>query len=101
MEQDDAGALRPEYLDVYVSAVRDSDPFGFSVQILDKSSESLNQSIEISPLLTGYCSDVASLEKLMSDFSLHHRAATASAPSGFSPKTGELVSAKFTEDNQW
>lgn len=37
----------------------------------------------------------------MSDFSLHHRAATSSAPSGFSPRTGELVSAKFTEDDQW
>lgn len=45
--------------------------------------------------------DIASLEKLMSDFSLHHRAATSAAPSGFSPRTGDLVSAKFTEDNQW
>jgi staphylococcal nuclease domain-containing protein 1 len=45
--------------------------------------------------------DVAELTKLMSDFSLHHRSAAASAPSTFSPKSGELVSAKFTEDNQW
>lgn len=37
----------------------------------------------------------------MSDFSLHHRAATSAAPSGFSPRTGELVSAKFSEDDQW
>ena len=37
----------------------------------------------------------------MSDFSLHHRQASANAPSSFSPKTGDLVSAKFTEDNQW
>ena len=44
---------------------------------------------------------VASLEKLMSDFSLHHRQSTTNAPADFSPKTGDLVSAKFTEDNQW
>ena len=36
----------------------------------------------------------------MSDFSLHHRSPTASSP-GFSPKTGDLVSAKFSEDDQW
>ncbi|KAK4688228.1 staphylococcal nuclease domain-containing protein 1, partial [Tremellales sp. Uapishka_1] len=77
-----AGALAPDYLDVYVSAVRDSDPFGFSVQILDDKS-------------------VASLEKLMSDFSLHHRQTSSAAPSGFTPKTGDLVSAKFSEDDQW
>jgi staphylococcal nuclease domain-containing protein 1 len=45
--------------------------------------------------------DVAALEKLMSDFSLHHRAAASAAPASFSPRTGDLVSAKFTEDNQW
>ncbi|WWC90066.1 uncharacterized protein L201_004999 [Kwoniella dendrophila CBS 6074] len=78
---DETGALTPEYLDVYVSSVKE-DPFSFSVQILDKDS-------------------VTSLEKLMSDFSLHHKHPTSSAPAGFSPKTGELVSAKFTEDNQW
>lgn len=44
---------------------------------------------------------VASLEKLMSDFSLHHRQQTAAAPAGFSPKTGDLVSAKFSGDGQW
>lgn len=36
---DMSAALAPEYLDVYVSAVRDSDPFGFSVQILDDKSK--------------------------------------------------------------
>ncbi|KAK1924792.1 transcription factor [Papiliotrema laurentii] len=79
---DPSAALAPEYLDVYVSAVRDTDPFGFSVQILDDKS-------------------VEGLEKLMSDFALHHRQQTANAPAGFSPKTGDLVSAKFSEDDQW
>lgn len=37
----------------------------------------------------------------MSDFSLHHRQAASAAPKDFSPKMGELVSAKFSEDNQW
>lgn len=37
-KQDSSAALAPEYLDVYVSAVRDTDPFGFSVQILDDKS---------------------------------------------------------------
>lgn len=37
-KEDATAALAPEYLDVYVSAVRDSDPFGFSVQILDDKS---------------------------------------------------------------
>jgi len=37
----------------------------------------------------------------MSDFSLHHRSATSAASASFSPRTGDLVSAKFTEDNQW
>lgn len=36
---DTSAALAPEYLDVYVTAVKDSDPFGFSVQILDDKSE--------------------------------------------------------------
>ena len=44
---------------------------------------------------------VEGLEKLMSDFALHHRQQTANAPAGFSPKTGDLVSAKFSEDDQW
>jgi staphylococcal nuclease domain-containing protein 1 len=38
-ESNGGTALAPEYLDVYVSAVRDSDPFGFSVQVLDTKSE--------------------------------------------------------------
>lgn len=75
-------ALPPQYLDVVVSAVRETDPFSFSVQVLDDKS-------------------TASLEKLMSDFSLHHRSPANAAPAGFSPKTGDIVSAKFTEDDRW
>jgi hypothetical protein len=37
----------------------------------------------------------------MSDFALHHRQAASAAPQDFSPKTGDLISAKFSEDNQW
>jgi staphylococcal nuclease domain-containing protein 1 len=35
----------------------------------------------------------------MRDFSIHHR--SAKSPAGWAPKTGELVSAQFTEDDQW
>ena len=40
-QADTAAALAPEYLDVFVSAVRDTDPFGFSVQVLDDKSGSI------------------------------------------------------------
>lgn len=39
------------------------------------------------------------MEKLMKDFAAHHK--TARAPAGWTPKTGELVSAQFSEDDQW
>lgn len=42
---------------------------------------------------------IASLEKLMREFSLHHQGAVT-VPSNFSPKNGELVSAKFS-DGAW
>ena len=42
--QDTTAALAPEYLDVYVSAVKDTEPFGFSVQTLDESSASSRRS---------------------------------------------------------
>lgn len=45
-----------------------------------------------------YAAGIASLEKLMHDFSLHHR--SASVPSGFIPQAGDLVSAKFS-DGSW
>jgi len=43
--------------------------------------------------------EITSLEKLMRDFSIHYRSAIISPP-GFLPKTGELVSAKFS-DGAW
>lgn len=78
-EKDDNGALKTEYLDIIISDVRTSN-FSFSVQILNTEG-------------------IASLEKLMRDFSLHHRSPVASPP-GFVPKNGELVSAKFS-DGAW
>ena len=42
---------------------------------------------------------IASLEKLMREFDLHHKGAVTT-PSGFVPKGGDLVSAKFS-DGSW
>ncbi|KAI0311712.1 hypothetical protein OF83DRAFT_1149705 [Amylostereum chailletii] len=78
--EDDAAPLKPEFLDVIVSDVRTKNGFAFSVQILNTEG-------------------IASLEKLMRDFSIHHRGTTASPP-GFVPKGGDLVSAKFS-DGAW
>ncbi|KAF6760252.1 transcription factor [Ephemerocybe angulata] len=78
-EVDDNGALKTEYLDIIISDVRTSN-FGFSVQILNTEG-------------------IASLEKLMRDFALHHKSPIASPPN-FVPKNGELVSAKFS-DGAW
>ncbi|PAV18694.1 transcription factor [Pyrrhoderma noxium] len=72
-------ALKTEYMDVIISDVRDRNGLSFSVQILNTEG-------------------IAALEKLMQDFSLHHRA--AAAPSNFVPKGGDLVSAKFS-DGSW
>jgi staphylococcal nuclease domain-containing protein 1 len=41
----------------------------------------------------------AALEKLMKDFAAHHK--TARAPAGWTPRTSEIVSAQFSEDDQW
>jgi staphylococcal nuclease domain-containing protein 1 len=41
---------------------------------------------------------IASLEKLMREFSLHHH--SAATPAHFEPKSGDLVSAKFS-DGSW
>lgn len=78
--EDDPGCLKSEYLDVIISDVRAESGFSFSVQILNTEG-------------------IATLEKLMRDFSLHHRVAQP-APSKFVPKAGDLVSAKFS-DGSW
>ncbi|KAG8990818.1 hypothetical protein FRB90_001602 [Tulasnella sp. 427] len=79
--EQDAGALKTQYLDVIISDVRTAPQFGFSVQTLNSEG-------------------IANLEKLMREFSLHHRGAIKSPPS-FSPKPGDLVSARFSADNSW
>ncbi|KAL4080357.1 hypothetical protein V8B97DRAFT_1931905 [Scleroderma yunnanense] len=71
--------LKPEYMDVIISDVRTKNGLNFSVQILNTEG-------------------IASLEKLMREFSLHHK--SASAPSNFTPTNGDLVSAKFS-DGSW
>ncbi|KZT65949.1 hypothetical protein DAEQUDRAFT_696411 [Daedalea quercina L-15889] len=78
-EDADGDALKPEYLDVIVSDVRTANGFSFSIQILNTEG-------------------IASLEKLMHDFSLHHQGAVPAA--NFIPKGGDLVSAKFS-DGSW
>ncbi|KAJ6625540.1 hypothetical protein B0H10DRAFT_2312806 [Mycena sp. CBHHK59/15] len=75
-----AGPLKREYIDVIISDVRTASGLSFSVQILNTEG-------------------IAALEKLMRDFSLHHRSPSA-APPNFSPKGGDLVSAKFS-DGAW
>lgn len=78
--ENDPGRLKSEYLDVIISDVRAENGLSFSVQILNTEG-------------------IATLEKLMRDFSLHHRVAHP-APSNFVPKAGDLVSAKFS-DGSW
>ncbi|TFK92076.1 transcription factor [Polyporus arcularius HHB13444] len=78
-QEDATGPLKTEYLDVIVSDVRTKPNFSFSVQILNTEG-------------------IASLEKLMREFSLHHK--TVASPPGFVPRGGDLVSAKFS-DGQW
>jgi staphylococcal nuclease domain-containing protein 1 len=91
------GPLKTQYIDVIVSDVRTSNGLSFSVQILN------TEGVCISPLIQCQFTDrdvgIAALEKLMRDFSLHHRSPSA-APPNFSPKGGDLVSAKFS-DGSW
>ncbi|KAJ3865645.1 hypothetical protein EV359DRAFT_72284 [Lentinula novae-zelandiae] len=75
----EAGPMKSKYIDIIISDVRTTN-FGFSVQILNTEG-------------------IASLEKLMRDFSLHHQGAST-VPAGFTPKSGDLVSAKFS-DGAW
>lgn len=93
----DTGALKTEYLDVIISDVHIKPSFGFSVQILNTEG-SRNTSIWKEVLIIRFAG-IASLEKLMRDFSIHHQSPIA-APPGFVPKGGDLVSAKFS-DGAW
>ncbi|GAA6022947.1 hypothetical protein JCM11491_005479 [Sporobolomyces phaffii] len=75
---------RKEYVDVVVSEVRggtETLPFSFSVQILQNGG-------------------IPELESLMSELTLFHRSADVT-PAGFTPRSGDLVSAKFSQDGQW
>ncbi|GAA5961162.1 hypothetical protein JCM3765_001249 [Sporobolomyces pararoseus] len=75
---------RKEYVDVVVSEVRggtETLPFSFSVQILKNGG-------------------IPELESLMSELTLFHQSSDVT-PAGFTPRSGELVSAKFSADGQW
>jgi len=80
VEEGDPAALKMEYRDIIVSDVRTTNGLVFSVQILGTK-------------------EIDSLAQLMEEFSLHHKT-VGPAPAGFAPKSGELVSAKFS-DGQW
>lgn len=68
-----------EYLDVIVSDIK-AEPFSFSVQILRNGG-------------------IPELEQLMKSFSLHHK--EGNVFQSLVPRSGDLVSAKFSEDNAW
>jgi staphylococcal nuclease domain-containing protein 1 len=96
--EDDVGRLKSEYLDVIISDVRSKNDFSFSVQILNTEGKSHTVPHGL-PCFDSFMLGIATLEKLMRDFSLHHHSAQP-APSNFVPKAGDLVSAKFS-DGSW
>jgi staphylococcal nuclease domain-containing protein 1 len=77
--EDLSAPLKPEYIDVILSDIRTKNGLNFSVQVLNTEG-------------------IASLEKLMRDFSLHHK--SAAVPTNFTPTNGDLISAKFS-DGSW
>ncbi|KAG0287631.1 hypothetical protein BGZ96_008470 [Linnemannia gamsii] len=77
-EVDTSKPIKKEYLDVVVSEIVSGGHFYVQV---------INQNIQ-------------GLEKMMADLGIHHKNAS-SAPESWKPRNGEIVSAKFTEDNQW
>ncbi|KAK3834000.1 MAG: tudor domain-containing protein [Linnemannia gamsii] len=78
VEVDTSKPIKKEYLDVVVSEIVSGGHFYVQV---------INQNIQ-------------NLEKMMSDLGIHHKNAST-APESWKPRNGEVVSAKFTEDNQW
>lgn len=97
-ETTDDGALKTEYQDIIISDVRTTNGLVFSVQILNTEGM-FHPFCPTSSVCSLLASGIASLEKLMRDFSLHYRAVGPS-PAGFVPKGGDLVSAKFS-DGAW
>lgn len=85
-------------MDVIISDVRTKSGLSFSVQILNTEGVYEYRSMSLSNRLNNHLQGIASLEKLMREFSLHHRQAVV--PSAFNPKNGDLVSAKFS-DGSW
>ena len=77
--EDDGAVPKTEYQDVIISDVRTGAGLTFSIQILNTEG-------------------IASLETLMRDFSLYHK--TVAAAPAFVPRSGDLVSAKFS-DGAW
>ncbi|KAF8941218.1 hypothetical protein BGZ58_001022 [Dissophora ornata] len=77
-EVDASKPLKKEYLDVEVSEILSGGHF--FVQIVGQ--------------------QLDGLPKMMSELGIHHKSAS-SAPMNWKPRTNEIVSAKFTEDNQW
>ncbi|KAG0237947.1 hypothetical protein BGW42_008047 [Actinomortierella wolfii] len=75
----DEKPLKKEYLDVVVSEIVSGGHF--YVQII-------NQNIK-------------ELEKLMTELGAYHKDPAVSSPPTWKPRIHEIVSAKFTEDNQW
>jgi len=72
---------RKEYIDIIISEIISGGRF--YIQIIND--------------------DIHKLEKMMSEFSLYHKN-EASSSSSFIPKnikSNEMVSAQFTEDDQW
>ncbi|KAG0277464.1 hypothetical protein BGZ95_005896 [Linnemannia exigua] len=78
VEVDTSKPIKKEYLDVVVSEIVSGGHFYVQVA---------NQNLQ-------------GLEKMMSELGIHHKNAST-APESWKPRNGEVVSAKFTEDNQW
>jgi len=75
---DNTKPIKKEYLDVVVSEIVSGGHFYVQV---------INQNIQ-------------TLEKMMADLGSHHKS-DSGAPADWKPKVHQVISAKFTEDNQW
>lgn len=94
----DTTALKPEYIDIIISDMHTRNGFGFSVQILNTEgtfSQLYHYLLAHNQITIPL--GIASLEKLMREFALHHKTGTFDK---IIPKGGDLVAAKFS-DGQW